>query len=113
MKNNSTTYMFAGYDIYPLYEASTEDMHLLMDKMEGDHRGETKIARSAKSSATEMESRCYDSSFRRLFPRDGHGSVATLKIIPYKKRALKEPGKEMRSRDEFSKLFQISGRNVF
>lgn len=27
-----------------------------------------------------------------FFPRDGHGSVATLKIIPRKKRASKGPG---------------------
>lgn len=58
-------------------------------KIDGNHRSETGIAKSAKGNANEMESQCHNASSRQLFPRDGHGSVATLKIIPRKKRASK------------------------
>jgi len=60
-----------------------------MRKTKGDYGSEAENTKSAKSNATEMESRWHYSSSRRLFPHDGHGSVATLKIIRHKKRASK------------------------
>jgi len=61
-------------------------------KTRGGYRSETENARSAKSNAIEMESRWHYPSSRQLFPRNGHGSITTLKIIPRKKRASKGPG---------------------